>query len=121
MALATPRWHIAILTAVSLLPSAQAAAPASKRPPSQESAARPPSPIVPRSNVLTDAPWKGVPITPLSSADLDALVAAELREDKIKPAPTTTDEQFLRRVTLDLTGRLPSPQDVAAFAADRDP
>jgi hypothetical protein len=44
-----------------------------------------------------------------------------LEADGIKPAARTSDEQFLRRVTLDLTGQLPVPADVTEFVADRDP
>jgi hypothetical protein len=40
---------------------------------------------------------------------------------KVTPAPRTTDEQFLRRVRLDLTGELPTPEEVAQFVADNDP
>jgi hypothetical protein len=36
------------------------------------------------------------------------------------PAPLTTDEQFLRRVRLDLTGRTPAPDEVDRFVADGD-
>src|SRR5439155_1902323 len=82
---------------------------------------RPPSPVVPRSNVLTPEPWKGASFEPLTPAELDRLVAAELQADKATPAPRTTDEAFLRRVTLDLAGTLPTPQDVQAFVADGDP
>jgi hypothetical protein len=81
---------------------------------------RPPRPIVPRSNVLNAEPWKGVSIAPLSSADLDKLVAAELRTDRIEPAARTTDEAFLRRVTLDLTGKLPTPSELNEFVRDKD-
>jgi hypothetical protein len=82
---------------------------------------RPATPITPRSNVLTGEPWTGVPIAKLSPAELDKLLSAELREDHIKPAARTTDEAFLRRVSLDLTGRLPSPQEIADFVRDHDP
>src|SRR5262249_44294974 len=36
----------------------------------------------------------------------------------IPSAPLSTDAEFLRRVTLDLTGRIPSAEDVQAFVAD---
>ena len=36
------------------------------------------------------------------------------------PADLCTDEQFIRRVTLDITGTLPTPKQVAAFLADKD-
>ena len=36
----------------------------------------------------------------------------------IKSAPIASDGEFLRRVTLDLTGRIPSVADLDAFTAD---
>src|SRR5262245_28041298 len=39
----------------------------------------------------------------------------------IESAPLASDAEFLRRVTLDLTGRIPSAADVDAFLADSDP
>jgi hypothetical protein len=39
----------------------------------------------------------------------------------IPSAPLATDTEFLRRVTLDLTGRIPSPQDLANFLTDPNP
>src|SRR5262249_28677854 len=80
-----------------------------------------PSPVVPRANVLTAEPWKGVSLAPLAPAELDQLLNAELRQDRITAAARTSDEVFLRRVTLDLTGRLPAASDVLSFAADRAP
>jgi hypothetical protein len=40
---------------------------------------------------------------------------------KVASAPISGDEEFLRRVTLDLTGRIPSSADVRAFVADTNP
>jgi hypothetical protein len=121
MAVITRSWRIAALAGIIsgwfILP-ANAAEPAPKTP---DSAVRPPTPIVPRSNVLTAEPWKGVPIAPLSAADLDKLMSAELREDHIKPAARTSDEAFLRRVSLDLTGKLPSPSELTEFVRDKEP
>jgi Protein of unknown function (DUF1549)/Protein of unknown function (DUF1553) len=39
----------------------------------------------------------------------------------IQSAPIASDGEFLRRVTLDLTGRIPSAADVDAFTADTNP
>src|SRR5262249_29172346 len=44
-----------------------------------------------------------------------------LSKQAVKLAPLTTDEQFLRRVTLDLVGELPVPADVRDFLADKNP
>src|SRR5262245_4193209 len=37
------------------------------------------------------------------------------------PSELCSDEQFIRRVYLDITGSLPTPKQVAAFLADKDP
>ncbi len=81
---------------------------------------RPATPLAPRSNVLTDEPWRGVSTKPLIAAELDKLIAAELKQDHLKAAPRIGDEAFVRRLYLDLTGQLPLPADVREFAADKD-
>lgn len=52
---------------------------------------------------------------------IDAQLAAEWKTHSITPAATVDDARFLRRVTLDLTGRLPEPKEVVAFLDDRSP
>ncbi len=81
---------------------------------------RPPVPLAPRSSVLTDEPWRGISTKPLVAAELDKLIAAELKQDHLKAAPKIGDEAFVRRVYLDLTGQLPLPADVREFAVDTD-
>src|SRR5262249_57743659 len=71
--------------------------------------------------VLNSDAWLSVPLTPAKASEIDALILKELKATDIRPAPLTTDEQFLRRVTLDLTGELPVPADVTEFVADKDP
>lgn len=79
---------------------------------------KPAAPRAPKSSVLTDEAWQRAPLTPLRAGELDQLITKELAESKIEPAALTTDEQFIRRVTLDVTGQLPTPADVNAFVAD---
>lgn len=50
---------------------------------------------------------------------IDPLVFAKLQELRIVPAEISTDEQFLRRVTIDLTGKLPTPGEYAQFMDER--
>jgi len=57
---------------------------------------------------LTEAdPDKRVSIPP-SSNFIDDLVFAKLRRDGVDAADLTTDSEFVRRVYLDLTGRIPA-------------
>jgi hypothetical protein len=50
---------------------------------------------------------------------IDDHVFGKMERDRIAHAPPATDAEFFRRVTLDLTGRIPSPGDLRDFLADR--
>ncbi len=52
---------------------------------------------------------------------IDEQVFAKLRKFQIVPSDLASDEEFLRRVCLDVTGTLPPPHRVREFLADRDP
>jgi len=52
---------------------------------------------------------------------IDRLVQGKLRKFQLIPSPLASDEEFLRRVCLDLTGTLPPPHRVREFLADTDP
>lgn len=52
---------------------------------------------------------------------IDRLLQPYFAEQGIEPGEVVSDRVFARRVHLDLTGLLPSPEDVAAFEADDDP
>ncbi len=49
---------------------------------------------------------------------IDELVLAEWQRMRVRPAPLASDEEFVRRVGLDLIGTLPTPEEVRAFLAD---
>jgi hypothetical protein len=56
-----------------------------------------------------------------SVSKVDDLVVGKLRKLGIIPSETCTDAEFLRRVSLDVTGTLPTPEEITAFLADRSP
>jgi len=53
--------------------------------------------------------------------DIDTLVTAALRKQGVEPAHLGSGEVFIRRVYLDVNGRLPAPQEVRRFLEDRRP
>ncbi len=52
---------------------------------------------------------------------VDQHVIAKLNDLKITPSVLASDEEFLRRVSLDLIGLQPTPDEVRKFVADADP
>jgi mono/diheme cytochrome c family protein len=66
---------------------------------------RPPLPTV------TDITWAKNPI--------DRFILSRLERERIRPSPEADRITLFRRVSLDLTGLPPSPQEVDAFLADR--
>lgn len=79
-------------------------------------------PLPPRFTV------KSKPVSPtklstaLRSAEkIDELMVANYRKYNVKPNPPATDEQFLRRVYLDVTGTIPTYRETKYFLASRHP
>lgn len=70
-------------------------------------------PIRPRLPVVHNRQWIRNPI--------DAFVLVRLESAGLKPAPTASREQLLRRLAFDLTGLPPTPAELGAFLADRSP
>jgi hypothetical protein len=53
-----------------------------------------------------------------STGDLDRFVLARLETEGIEPSPPDMPARWLRRVSLDLIGMPPTPEEVAVFVAD---
>ena len=51
---------------------------------------------------------------------VDAILQSAWDEANIQPSPICSDEQFLRRITLDLVGRIPTTQERTEFLANSD-
>jgi hypothetical protein len=58
---------------------------------------------------------------PVARNFIDELVFKKLRDVGMPASDLCSDATFVRRVTVDIAGRLPSPQETAQFVADQDP
>jgi len=78
------------------------------------------------AGALTDKVAASLPKVSSATLDLpprnyiDRHIFAKMQRDRVPHAPVASDYEFLRRASLDLTGRIPSPDEVRAFVADRD-
>jgi mono/diheme cytochrome c family protein len=52
---------------------------------------------------------------------IDAFILARMQKEGLQPSPEADKETLIRRVTLDLTGLLPTPAEVKAFKNDASP
>ncbi|MEI7687540.1 MAG: DUF1549 domain-containing protein, partial [Planctomycetota bacterium] len=68
------------------------------------------SPALPK---VSDTEWCRTPI--------DRFVLAKLDEHHLKPSPEADRATFIRRVTYDLTGLPPTPEEVESFVKDSSP
>ena len=65
----------------------------------------------------------GAPVdaVPTSKNFIDDLVFSNLKVIGVPPSPVVDDATFLRRVSLDIAGRLPTTEETKAFLASADP
>jgi hypothetical protein len=71
--------------------------------------------------VLPPAPADRLADAPKIAASLDEFLSKHWQANGIKPAGPADDASFLRRVTLDLAGRIPTRDEAASFVQDRAP
>lgn len=57
---------------------------------------------------------------PPVSTFIDESLFGKMSADNVPPAPLSDDAMFLRRAMVDLTGRIPSPEQVGQFLSDRN-
>ena len=65
--------------------------------------------------------WSFRPIQHPSGSGIDQFILARLKAEGIAPSPPADRATLLRRVSLDLTGLPPTPEDAAAFLDDNRP
>ncbi|MES1257397.1 MAG: DUF1553 domain-containing protein [Acidobacteriota bacterium] len=72
--------------------------------------------------VASVLPAPAAPAAPIPHRNfIDDEIFGAMKRDGIPSAPLATDQEFLRRVKLDLAGRIPSPAEVRSFLADSSP
>jgi len=64
--------------------------------------------------------WAFEPMKPAGKT-IDELLNADIAHAKVTPTPEADRVTLIRRLSFDLTGLPPTPEDVAAFVADRSP
>jgi hypothetical protein len=61
--------------------------------------------------------WQEVP----ANNYIDELVYDKLKRLRIQPSELCSDPEFIRRVSLDICGMLPTAEETELFVADSDP
>ena len=70
--------------------------------------------------VMPSLPGRGS--TPVPRKNLiDEYIFGKMEKDGVPHTPLCTDEEYLRRVHIDLWGRLPDPEKIRSFVEDKDP
>lgn len=110
-------WRIAVLVpAFAAVLSAETAAPLGRYTAAERRhwSFQPRSqPAVPAFQSAADKAWTQSPI--------DAFVLSRMRKEGLSHAAPADRATLLRRVTFDLTGLPPTPEEISAFVADRSP
>jgi len=65
--------------------------------------------------------WSYNPVKRPTQKGIDEIVSQRLKEKRLKPSPEARKETLIRRVSLDLVGLPPSPDEVKAFMNDQRP
>lgn len=118
---------VALLIAALLFTTLVSDLPAQKKKPTRSQAAKnwPDVKTLQDKLMMMELIRRSLPMTKAgrtvryTSADLDSELERYIsRETETDFAPVADDETFLRRVSLDLTGQVPSKEQIAAFVAD---
>jgi hypothetical protein len=56
-----------------------------------------------------------------AAGEIDALLAADWKKHNLRPNPPASDEVFVRRIYLDVGGRIPTAREATAFLTSQDP
>jgi hypothetical protein len=77
--------------------------------------------VVPSIRQRVVVPPAPPPLTFTAKNFIDDEIFGKMVKDNVRWTSASTDEEFLRRITLDLTGAIPDADTVKAFVADTSP
>lgn len=61
------------------------------------------------------------PVGPIARKNfIDEFIFSKIQKDKIPHSPVSSDEEFFRRIHIDMTGRIPDDEDLRKFVASND-
>ncbi len=66
-------------------------------------------------------PAKSAGDTSSATKQVDQYISAEWKNQGLKPSPLSTDEEFLRRVSIDIVGEIPTATEVSEFLKSTSP
>jgi hypothetical protein len=117
------RGRIVVAALAALLPCAGADVRCPVYPQAQRDAARARVDLQRAAAVFKASRRQAQPVRGAVSSNnfIDDAIFGKMAEAAVTPAPLAGDAEFLRRVTLDLTGRIPPAEQVESFLADGDP
>ena len=64
-------------------------------------------------------PGKSADVT-AAAKQIDAILATDWKKNKLQPNPPANDETFVRRVYLDIMGRIPTDRETEEFLNSKD-
>lgn len=74
-----------------------------------------------KSTLVTPTLAQGTKLTADQLArHIDQLILARLNQEKVEPSALSSDEEFLRRVYLDITGKIPTTEQALAFLDSKE-
>ena len=65
--------------------------------------------------------WAFQPVRAVAGSGIDEFVRARLKREGIEPSPEASRQTLIRRVSIDLIGLPPTPEEVRAFLTDQRP
>ena len=71
-------------------------------------------------SLLTAAPAQSSADVKAAARQIDAILAADWKKNHLQPNATSSDQTFVRRIYLDITGRIPTGRETEEFLESKE-